>query len=80
MKPYEKPTRKFVVRYYHDGTWWSQTIDAYDTADAETRCRKLGMQLDGALLFTIPGWLPFAGFWAGCICGVRNVLHNLTRP
>jgi hypothetical protein len=75
-----RPTRKFCVRYYHDGGWWGILLDAYDMEDAEVRCRKLGMQLDGILLFTLPGWLPFGGLIVGCICHVRNFFHNLTRP
>lgn len=73
MKP--RVTRKFVVRYYHDSQWWGDLIDAYDEADAEVRCRKLGMQLDGELMLVIPGWIPFADLLVRCICGIRNFLR-----
>lgn len=63
-------TRKFCTRYFHDGTWWAADIQAYDFEDAEIRCKKLGMQLDGVHVLTLPSWI---GFWAAdLIIGIRN--------
>lgn len=54
-----RATKRYLCRYYHDGGWWSQTIDAYDWEDARRRASKLSMQLDGELVFTLslPRWL-----------------------
>lgn len=56
-----KQTKTFLTRYFHDGAWWGLEIQAYDFADAQTRCKKLGMQLDGELVMTIPA--IFQGAW-----------------
>lgn len=64
-----RPTKKFLCQYYHDGSWWSQIIDAYDFEDAEIRAKKLSMQLDGEYVMTIDGR---CGFLASMICRIRN--------
>lgn len=66
-------TKRFLARYYHDGAWWSIDVYAYDFDDAESRCGKLGLQLDGEHVMTIPAvgkssWLP------NLIIRVRNLL------
>ena len=57
-----KPTKKFLFSYYHDGCWWSLTIDAYDQQDARERLQKLPLaKYDGQLIMTVPltpGLLP----------------------
>jgi len=65
----DRPTKKFLCQYYHDGSWWSQTIDAYDFEDAEIRAKKLSMQLDGEYVMTVDGRV---GFLAPLICRIRN--------
>ncbi len=75
MSDPNRPTKKFLCRYFHDGSWWGCDIDAYDFADAEARCKKIGgLQLDGELVATIPAG-PGAGLLARCICGVMNWLR-----
>jgi len=68
----EKPTKKFLTSYHHDGSEWSLTIDAYDWADAESRVKKLGyLRLDGELMATIPAKL---GWLVKITCAIRNWL------
>jgi hypothetical protein len=71
----DTPTKKYICHYYHDGAEWSQTIDAYDWADAEARVKKLGiLHLDGELMGVFPaktGWLVKA------ICALKNLLRIL---
>lgn len=67
-----RPTKKFLTQYYHDGRWWCSSIDAYDWDDAEARCRKLGMQLDGEHVMTIPAC---GGPLANLIIWFRNLLR-----
>ena len=62
-------TKKFCCQYYHDGSWWYCEIDAYGFADAEARCKRLGLKLDGELKCTVPGWLAWLGI---SVCGIRN--------
>jgi len=62
---------KFLAQYFHDGSWWSVTIYAADHDDAEIICKKLGLQLDGELIATIPGY-PGAGWIANAVCAIRN--------
>ena len=65
-------TKPFVCSYFHDHSQWSLTIDAYDWDDAEARCRKLGLKLDGELVATVPLRL---GLFARIACAVRNWLQ-----
>lgn len=64
-----RPTKKFCCQYYHDGGWWSLMIDAYDFQDAEARAKKLGLQLDGEHVMTIPARI---GWVARFVVVVRN--------
>jgi hypothetical protein len=43
----DEECRRFVASYHHDGSWWILDIYAYDWEDAEARCKKLGVRLDG---------------------------------
>lgn len=71
MPVVERQTGKYLARYYHDGTWWAAEIYAYDYEDAETRCKRLNMQLDGKYVATVRyKWL------AKLICWLRNLTHN----
>jgi hypothetical protein len=64
-------TKKYCTRYYHAGDWWDAQIMAFDWEDAEARCKKLGMQLDGLHIATFPVWL---GAWfPNLVIGVRNL-------
>jgi hypothetical protein len=47
MKSSDRPTKRFLARYFHDGAWWGTDVHAYDFADAEARCKSLNMKLDG---------------------------------
>lgn len=62
MQPNDRPTKRFLAEYFHDGAWWGIDIYAYDFDDAETRCRKHSLKLLGEHKATIPSvtgsWLP----------------------
>lgn len=66
-----RQTKEFVCQYYHDGGWWGLNIRAYDMADAEARCKKLGnLKLDGELVMT-----SGAGLLVRAMCWLRNLFH-----
>lgn len=65
-----RKTITFTCSYYHDGARWGILIDAYDWPDAEARCTKLGLKLDGELMGTVPARV---GFLAKAICWARNL-------
>lgn len=65
----QQETRPYVCSYFHDRTQWALTIHAYDLEDARARCNKLGVNLDGELLATLP---VQTGLIAKSICAVRN--------
>jgi len=47
--------KRFACSYFHDGSEWSLVIHAYDIADAEARCKRLGfLRLDGEIIAVIP--------------------------
>lgn len=46
---FDRPTRLFTATYRHDDATWSIQFKAYNFADAEERCRKLGLTLDGEI-------------------------------
>jgi hypothetical protein len=73
MRSFDRPTHRFVARYYHDGAWWGADIYAYDFADAEARCKALNMKLDGLYVATIP-CAPATGWLTRLICWVRNTI------
>lgn len=60
-----KPTFEFVCSYYHDGTWWAVSIQAYDWEDAEARVKKLGnLRLDGQVVARVPcRWMARLWCW-----------------
>lgn len=64
-----RETHTYDCQYYHDGSWWSCQINAYDDDDAMARCKRLGMQLDGRHIMTVPGRFAWV---AVMICAVRN--------
>jgi len=69
----DRPTKKFLVEYYHDGCDWGETIHAYDHGDAEARVKKLGnMRLLGELKMTIPAG-PRGNFIPNVICWFKNL-------
>lgn len=75
MNNNDRPAKKFLAQYFHDGAWWSMKISAYDFEDAEIRCKKLNLQLDGEFVMSIPavgsgGWLPRA------VCWIRNRMRS----
>jgi hypothetical protein len=73
--PALKKTRPFECSYFHDGTWWSLTVHAYDWADAEARSRKLGnLRLDGEQMAVVSAKL---GLVARLACTVRNGVRSL---
>jgi len=69
----QQKTRPYACSYFHDRTQWALTIHAYDWKDAEARCLKLGLNLDGELVGTVP--MPI-GVFAKMVCAVRNLLHT----
>lgn len=60
---------KFVTHYHYKGHQWSLIINAYDWTDAELRCQKLGLKLDGELKAVVPNSF---GSIAKIFCAVRN--------
>ncbi len=54
--------KKFLVSYYHDGSWWGIELFAADWQDAEVICKAHNLTLDGEHVATIPAgagaWLP----------------------
>lgn len=69
-----KETRKFLCSYYHDGSDWSMTIDAYDVEDAQARVKKLGfLRYDGEVIFSVSSNL---GWFANLVCKIRNFLFQ----
>lgn len=64
---------RYQARYYHDGSWWVLEIMAPNWDDAEARCRKLGLQLDGEIMAKIPASVPGAGLLARAVCWWRNL-------
>lgn len=74
----ERPTKQFTCRYFHDGAWWAINVAAYDWDDAETRARKLGLQLDGEIQRIIPqvaGARIGVRFWTA----LRNFIHSRSQ-
>ena len=67
--------KRFVARYYWDESWWHLDIFAKDWADAESRCKRLNIQLDGEYVLSYRDF-PGAQFIANVIIGVRNVLKG----
>lgn len=67
-------TKEFLCSYYHRGEQWCLRLHAYDWSDAEARCRKLGVNLDGELLAVVP---VKAGWFAKMLCACRNFLRLL---
>jgi len=65
-------TKPYACSYFHDQARWALTIHAYSWSDAEARCRKLGLQLDGRFLATVPTRI---GLLARIICAIRNFLR-----
>ena len=53
MSSSDRPTKRFLARYFHDNAWWGTEVAAYDRADAEARCAALNMKLDGEHIETI---------------------------
>lgn len=67
-----RPTKLFLVEYYHDGCTWGEEIHAYDYADAEARVKKLGnMRLLGEHIMTIPA-VAGGRFLVPALCAIRN--------
>ncbi len=66
-----RSTKRFIAQYFHDGGWWAVDIYAYNWQDAETRCRRLNLQLNGEHVMTIPAG-PGVGWIMNLICAVRN--------
>lgn len=65
-----KPTKPILTSYYHDGSWWSLEIHAYDWDDARERLKKLPLaKVDGIIEMTIPEGM---GWFARSYCAVRN--------
>lgn len=66
--------KKFLARYFHDGSWWCLEFFAADFDDAEIICRAHNLQLDGEHVMTIPAgtgsWLPNLITW------LRNSLRR----
>ena len=65
----QQETKPYACSYFHDRVQWALTIHAYDWDDAEARCRKLGLTLDGELIATVTLRL---GLFARIACAVRN--------
>lgn len=70
--------RRFVASYHHDGHWWILDIYAYDWSDAETRCKKLGLRLDGEFAGVVEGSLRSRAF-VEVFCRVRTAVHRVLR-
>lgn len=70
--------RRFLAKYFHDGSWWALDIYAVDSADAEAICRKLNLQLEGEHVATIrvPSGMPFVPQILSAVCAVRNGIRN----
>ena len=66
----QQKTKPYACSYFHDRSQWSLTIHAYSWEDAEARCRKLGLTLDGELISTLPVHL---GFLARIMCIFGNL-------
>jgi hypothetical protein len=73
----QQQTKPFLCNYHHQGDKWCVTIHAYDWDDAEARCKKLGLNLDGELKATIPAR---AGLLAKVVCALANWIRNLLTP
>lgn len=67
----QQKTKSYACSYSHDRARWPVTIHAYDWEDAEARCRKLGLNLDGELVATVPVQV---GLLAKLACAVRNFI------
>lgn len=44
-----RPTQVYAYHYSHNGETFCETLRAYDFDDAEARCEKLGVTLDGEI-------------------------------
>lgn len=74
-----RPTKPFLVEYYHDGATWGETIHAYDHADAEARVKKLGnMKLLGEHVGTVSA-AAGGRFLVPLLCSLRNRWARLWR-
>lgn len=71
----ENEYRKFLARYYFDGSWWCIDIMAKDWDEAEARCKKLGLQLDGEHVVTIRHVLGGRTI-ADLIIGIKNAFRR----
>lgn len=52
--------KDYLCSYWHDRAEWSLIIPARDWDDAQARCKKLGLRLDGEVQAVIPakvGWI-----------------------
>jgi hypothetical protein len=65
-------TYKYLCRYFHDDRWWELEIFAYDSGDAESRARKLGVQLLGKHIATVRAAKGMS-FAVRFICWIRNL-------
>lgn len=55
----DRETKTFSFSYYHDGSWWTFRIKAYDRDDATERINKLPLaQYDGEIVAKIPAFVP----------------------
>jgi hypothetical protein len=63
--------KKFLARYYYDGSWWCIDFYAADFDDAESICNAHNLQLDGEHVMTIPA---VGGTWLlpNLIIRIRN--------
>ena len=68
----QQETKSYACSYSHDRAQWPVTIHAYDWEDAEMRCRKLGLNLDGELVATVPAR---AGILAKLACLIGNLFR-----
>jgi len=67
-------SKKYVCRYFHNGSWWTIQIDALDYSAAEARAERLGcLEILGELGGTIDARSPGASFFTRAICAVRNL-------
>jgi len=67
-----RQTRTFLFSYYHDGSWWDLSIQAYDLEDALARQKKFpNARYDGELMAVVPARL---GWLAKLVVTVRNAL------
>lgn len=65
--------RRFVASYHHDGHWWVVDLYAYDWDDADSRCKKLGLRLDGEFACAIQASAK-ARPMIQALCSLRNFL------